>query len=68
MLVVVFASPILLLVGAKGADNWCDGQALAALSVYSHKRVSPSAWPPGVRCSADLSDGSSLEAWWPVDW
>lgn len=65
---VVLASPIVLLVGAKGADNWCDSQAMAVTGSYSNKQMSVRAWPPGVRCSADLSDGSSFEAWWPIDW
>ena len=67
-LVVVLASPIVLLMGGKGAENWCESQAMAAADSYSNKEMSVRLWPPGDRCSADVPDGSRFEAWWPIDW
>lgn len=68
VLVAVLCSPIVLVYAAKGADNWCDSQLFAASpSGYSGKHMSPSVWPPGVRCSADIDNGR-FEAWWPINW
>ena len=69
VVVAVLLAPIGALVLAKGADNWCDSDLMAASEdgSYSSKKLSVSLLPPGVECAGDIAGGRH-ESMWPINW
>ena len=56
--------PVIGLIGAQGAQNWCQGSETS----FSNQKLSLSLWPPGVHCSLDVPDKGSVERYWPINW
>jgi len=68
LVAALLLTPLGALSVAKGADNWCDSELMAASDAgYSNKQVSVSVLPPGVRCTGDIGGGRA-ESMWPFDW
>ena len=68
LVAAILLTPIGALFVAKGADNWCDSELMAASDGgYQDKQLFVSVLPPGVRCEGNISSGRS-ESMWPIDW
>ena len=56
--------PVIGLIGAQGAQSWCQGGETS----FSNQKLSLSVWPPGVHCSLEVPGKGSVERYWPIDW
>ena len=63
-MVLAFLLPFAGLIGAQGAQNWCQGGETS----FSDQDLSLSAWPPGVHCLLDVDEKGQVERYWPINW
>ena len=63
-MVVVLLLPFAGLIGAQGAQNWCQGGETS----FPDQDLSLSAWPPGVHCLLDVDERGPVERYWPINW